>query len=761
MSEFFDESEVEEIKAPQQQAAASTGEFFDSSTVQEIEEVQQSTGEPIPQYADGKAANRPINKSPIDIVDRFRYALGNTKGVEADLQSKFNKVLKDPKGNFVIQNSDGKWYRADPKGLGDGDAWERTRELIGDAADVLPSAAKAALTGYAATRNKFGAIFGAAAAVGGDAYSEEIASAVQNNPKKAMAAATALGLVGANGVINGAPGSIKSGLPAVAAGGAGELVRTSLGRIVGTYDATPMEQVKDIGVEMMLNLGGVAIAAGVKPTASMLAEAAKNLKNAPQASKEMAAVVIGGATGNEPGKVLTTFENGGKVAAAFNKFKAASLGAKEFTENATKDSVKWVKSIAEKAQPTLNKLWNKNQTKLLEAVPEDFEANHQPIIANIYSDMHESGLGGFFRFDSSGKKIPVDPTEVGEHFTKSNKWPDWLKFELKSRQAIVDTQKKTGFINEIANDPDAYELVQKFLGSVRGFQGMAPGKGRDGAKQLLEFGKIVDDQTYKMTTLGKEQSIPGIAKAMSGYHAKVRGSLATKFDVLDKTGKQAANPFLAMNAEYSEAKDALLPVLRASKSADKVGDSAYEALFKQITNSRNVMKKEGLGKLVKMSGDSELEQAFDNIAVNEAAKGWAPWFSSPKVTAALSGGAGIALGTGNPVPAVAAGVAAAATSPRVAFGTIRAAQTGAQAISDGIPQAIKRPVASVTQTTAAAGFKALEFLKQRTPEQIKIMTQDPRVLQMFLGTLGTAGQTHKGLSESLINQSLQETEPVQ
>jgi hypothetical protein len=354
----------------------------------------------------------------------------------------------------------------------------------------------------------------------------------------------------------------------------------------------------------------------------MLASAAKNLKNAPQASKEMMAVAIGGTTGVEPGNVLTTLNNGGMVAQTFARFKAASLGAKEFAEKATEDSVKWVKHIAEKAQPTLNRIWSKGEAELLNGVDDTFQSTTNNIVSKIYSGASAQGVGQYFK-TVNGKKVIMDAADVDAHFAKNAHWPEGVQFELKPRAVLVNEQKSNGIIKDVINDPDAYNLLQDFMRNVRQFQGMKVLTGKEGAKQMLKFNKIIDDQTYKLTQLGKDQSIPGIAKAMSDTHQLVRGNVMVKFDKLGPNNQPLPNAFQALNDQYSEAKNAILPVLRANNTARQAGDPAYEQFLKQVTNSRNVMKKDGLGKLVKMAsenGDDSLEQAFDRIAVNEAAK---------------------------------------------------------------------------------------------------------------------------------------------
>jgi hypothetical protein len=245
---------------------------------------------------------------------------------------------------------------------------------------------------------------------------------------------------------------------------------------------------------------------------------------------------------------------------------------------------------------------------------------------------------------------------------------------------------------------------------------------------------------------------------MSDTHQLVRGNVMVKFDKLGPNNQPLPNAFQALNDQYSEAKNAILPVLRANNTARQAGDPAYEQFLKQVTNSRNVMKKDGLGKLVKMAsenGDDSLEQAFDRIAVNEAAKSWSPWFSSGKVTAALAGGATVAATTGNPVPAMLAAGAAVATSPRTIFAGIRGAQGAAS-----MAKPLTDPAMRTAQTAAAAGFKGLDFLKQRTPEQIKTMVNDPKILGTFFNSVSAGTQAHQQVRDQLVQEAIGRSEPI-
>ena len=172
-------------------------------------------------YADGQSPLTPINRSPLDLSDRVKLSLGNKVGKLNYLKQRFDGAEIDKHGNFLI-NDGGSWYRADPDFLGDGDAWQRTKEIIADMADLSDIGVVTA-----------GQIGGAAA--GATVASPTIAGV--------PAAAIAGGALGA------------------AAGGA---LKSRLGRLVGTYSASPEEEIKDAALEGVLGLGGEVVGLGAK-----------------------------------------------------------------------------------------------------------------------------------------------------------------------------------------------------------------------------------------------------------------------------------------------------------------------------------------------------------------------------------------------------------------------------------------------------------------------------------------------------------------
>lgn len=161
----------------------------------------------------------PIGDSPVDISDRFKMSLGNTRGSISYLREKFEDVKYIPNKGLVVKNN-GVWQPVDNQHLGS-NPWETAKEIAADIAEGLP-------TVVSIGAQTAGSIAGAA---GG------------------------LGVAVAGGA---------------AAGGAAEAGRILMGKFVGTYEDTPEGMAKDIGLEALMALGAGAFGAGVVPTAGKI-----------------------------------------------------------------------------------------------------------------------------------------------------------------------------------------------------------------------------------------------------------------------------------------------------------------------------------------------------------------------------------------------------------------------------------------------------------------------------------------------------------
>ena len=156
-----------------------------------------------------------VNKSPVGFGDRIRLALGNAKGQLNYLKANYQDAVLGEDGQLKVKDK-GAWYNVDPRGLGDGNGWDMAGELVKDFADLTDIGIQGI------------------AQLGGAALA-------------------------------GIPSAGAGSLAGAAAGAAfGKGITTALGRILNTYDATPQEQLRDVGIDAVIGMAGQGIALGAK-----------------------------------------------------------------------------------------------------------------------------------------------------------------------------------------------------------------------------------------------------------------------------------------------------------------------------------------------------------------------------------------------------------------------------------------------------------------------------------------------------------------
>jgi len=160
----------------------------------------------------------------IGISDLAKFGVGNSQGIAQYMAKKLggSRVKINNQGDITVLDSDGVWRKTDKSFLG---SLTDPRELSKDLIEAIPDIASGFATGAAT---------GASALATG-------------------------GLAGAG--------------TALAVGGAAGLLKSNLGRLLGTYDASPGEQVRDAAIEGALSLGGYLVPIG-KPVAEKGVKAA-------------------------------------------------------------------------------------------------------------------------------------------------------------------------------------------------------------------------------------------------------------------------------------------------------------------------------------------------------------------------------------------------------------------------------------------------------------------------------------------------------
>lgn len=181
--------------------------------------------------------DEPLETSPVSLPDRARLEFGNEKGSISFLKNKFEAVVPHPEKGLLVKNK-GVWQQVDPTGLGEGDPWKMAQELGADLVETTREAGDIAAS-------FIGGIAGGAAGA--------TAGAAVGLPTGPGAVATA-GMGAAAGAVTGRIAGVATN----------SFLMSSLGRYLGTYEATPDEQVQDAGIEATLALAGELIIPGGK-----------------------------------------------------------------------------------------------------------------------------------------------------------------------------------------------------------------------------------------------------------------------------------------------------------------------------------------------------------------------------------------------------------------------------------------------------------------------------------------------------------------
>jgi hypothetical protein len=601
-----------------------------------------ATLEERPEYANGTDAFKAIPKSPLSGMDRLKLSIGDERGRMNYLKEKFEDVQKTRSGNLAVKDKDGMWYQIDPSGGGVGDGWTRTKEIMHDI-----------FTDNAGDIGTMGAVLGA------------------------TLAAPATG-----------------GASLVAAGSAGlgaALTRTSLGRLVGTYDATPEEQLKDVALETVLNAGGQAFTLGVKASApvigSMFKRAAKNLGSLPEASIDILAKTQGAITGVGEDVAQTWIRNSDEVGSALVNAGKGSVSAEAVTTNLIQQSVHHTKAIANETRTALTNWYSAGMDDIIKEAGTTFKPKVSSSIKEAFSEYAEKGFG---------EMMPNG------------------QFKLKPLNELLAMQQSQGAVGAIS-DPKGYKLLKEFVNDVNRYAGQADQVGKDGVRQFVAFeqqlGQKIRELSLDAAENGGREVIEVLRNVKASIHNKVSSAASTS---LTSTGaeNQAAKKFAELQTKYSGMKDALNPILDAQTAAIRKGSSdVYVNLYNNLFKVSSLSPK---GAVAKGSLDTALNQLgqyapglaknVQQIAVNKAAAASLPLIKSGLVAQGAVVGGLVGGATINPAliaPAI-------AMSPKLNY------------------EVAKR---------AGSALKGLNFLQTLDPAAKTQLFQNPEMLSKFMLTV--------------------------
>lgn len=617
------------------------------------------TGEEIPLAYSGNTPETAMNRSPLSATDRMKLSFGNEQGNINYLKEKFAdaKVMTGPDGKpskEIAVRQGNTWFRVDPKNGDIADPWEKTKEYIKDAASFAPEA------------------LGIGAAIGADI-------------------ATGGGSMAATGAIAGASTAA---------------IRTSLGRLIGTYDATPAEQAWDIGFESLLNAAGGKILGGVKPTAKWIARNALDPMAAAfkdvvaGTAVERGATALAGLPKDVFKKVFASYsvgennfdtmvENTDAVKSTMSRLSdMAGRDVQGYHDQAIRDQVGYVAKIAGDTRQTLSSIYGNMRNQLLAKVPADFSVNLEDSVYSAYKGALEKGLGVI----KVGKETLSGPKAL-DYLAKNG--TSKASFSLLSQDelkiAIQQGAPLDQGVGYLAVDKEAHGILSEFYKNLEAFAGGQNRTGTEGARALLDFKKVATDLAHKSVNSEAAQGINEVRFMINDAKAQIDNSV---FQELKKHG--VASEFTNLNQTYDKLSTGFAPLLNAQKRAIASGDTkAYEGLLSTflarpkpsasarfaVDDAIQAADANGL----KALADSLRQQKL-GIQVTEAAKAFNPIKPGILKAADVGGGAvGLyALASHNPALLAAMVGMKAVSSPqgaKMAIATTQSLSKGQQMLS--------------------------------------------------------------------------------
>lgn len=604
-----------------------------------------------PDWANGMSPTAPLAESAISAEERFNLALGNKRGNVDYLKKKFgeqNVVLGEDGDELVVRGGDGLWRAVDPDTLGEADAWTATKGIVRGWLSTGAAAAEAMMGGVGrrmaqdivagksvgeAARGIVSGTIGTAKKLAGTnpVAQEFVAEAAENAP----GAATAGVIAGTGGLGTGivAPLAI-AGTTAVGLEGA----RTSLGRLEGTYKATVEEQLRDVAVEGLINMGGTAISLGTKPTAAFLSKTkawqktAELLNAADDSVKGAIKRVYGGISGLGDDGIDALMKHGKEIQHHIDDVAIRGL------DKAQVSQVEDLKGVITGLQQAKSSVYRSMREEVLKNVDKGFSGNIAQIIDDPLMELTQLGF-----FGRVGNDVIV-----------------------RSPKAIAQELLKRGLIKEstLALDQEVYKAIREFSEVAIQLRKAKALRGRAGAEQLMDAASAIKDLTFKYKHRGDNEGV----RQLSTYFAKFANDVDSAMTrVLDKGSP--AGPWSKMNETYSKFSD----LLEESSTKMRRGDAGLETYINQLSSraGRNAAKKEGFDaaiELAERSGAPQVQQVLklrDSLSNRAMAlqlsniAGGKPWMQS-----AAAGMAMTAAVSGNPLMAAAIVGGAAIRSPR-------------------------------------------------------------------------------------------------
>lgn len=626
----------------------------------------------------------PVQSSPLDLAERAALGANVAERGKGYLSRNFDRVAQTDSGLVVQQ--DGVWYAVDPKGLGSGDAWQKTRELVADLseglADQLPSMAVGALT---------------------------------RTPAAALAAAP-LVAAGAPGLAVGAAaltGAVASG---ALAGYVGSKVKTSLGRAIGTYEATPEEQAQDEATEMIVNAAGEVMAPGVAMTATALLRGMRRLGRwATDGSKSILAEVLGATT--KAGAPLTRrlMDEPEPVVDAMRSALKAGAGDRNAAIDAAKRSaIEATRQLVEEAPKALTKEYGRLTMELAEkAGDRSIRENFGTVAKEIYKEWEELGVG---RVAESMRRIAGDASGLVSTPTVMTR---------SARLVPISDAERAVLPKAVNPTQEGHAAIQKLFEMVQGFRKL----GRQEGKQAVE-GLVNLQQRVNQLLEGEfAKADPAYKRVLTHTVNAVRRRVGEAFERVGLEKEYAARA--GLYERFGQA------VSLARQTVDREG---YEGLLNKLTKdagkdvtvrslvgsgraARDVAQR--TGSLVELLG-ARGEKLYGDMMNNQAAAAFIPRFKLGLYSLAAGASTAAGITKGMLTPALGAPVLAQFSPTLVAKEALLAGKAA---------RLVKRPLEAADAALLRYGR---DFLTKMTHPQLKQFLGREDLVAQFARSMAVA-----------------------
>jgi hypothetical protein len=723
-----------------------------------------ATGDPVPAYANGTSPSQAIPESPLNIDQRALFsAFGNRAGVEKALRQQFEDVKPDPADpeKFVVKDQ-GVWKKLDP----DNTAWETTKNLLSAAGKAL----NIAFNPFAPTYSQ--SIAGEGPQL--DAGEREALGDVADITREVGIAGTALATAALTG---GASIPIQAAAMTGTAGAA-RTMQTSMGRAVGTYDATAAEQLQDVGTEMLWALGGEAMGVGIRQGARGAVKAIQGIqKNLPRwsaGSKTLGADLMSKLMGI-PGRALDEAfdpQSARRIEGIMRSFGRTGAHADEIAFKIGEKQLDLTRQLMKSVEGGIDDIWTRGMGQTAKLVSgKNFKLSAQELIRPMREFALDSGLAKVQErvVTGAGKSIlrdvPLDRlqqelTKRGGQLPKS-----WQVRPTKYEEALNVFKAKGQPVPELLMDSqEGFKELQKFvMQSEQVARASGTLEGAKGFTQMTDLLKNFKKATFSMKLRAQSEGLNAASNAAvrlaSGLDTAVESALKTRGldDVLEsysKTKLQFSNArnetqtFLGLWDKYKRTKD--LNVL------GKLGDDMLAG------SSRKFQQTSGMdfvtNQLFKETASQRMAaQTYQDLILHDSAKHFLPLIGKGRGSLAATAAVG-SLAAGNPVVAAGFAASAALSSPRIGFKGIRAyqsligEQTTRAAKMAAFEQRLGLPPQQM-QRLASYGLQTVNFMRNLGGKGLNAVAQDETAVRTLLQTMVRSASQEAQGTDQLVNQA--------